>query len=197
MTAAYWLITLLVCGAQAGGDKAPPPGREEIRRMLEGEEFDDYEALVALGARAFPAYLQILAAKDADRSEASRIFLILSKVKADRGQFLEPAIANLAHPHSTVRYSAVQLLGQIGNERDAAPVVALLSDEEWTIPFAAAKTLAAIGDRRVLTAMDVWLNSVKPHNSGGERANEILRQHVIKCRHELKERLDKAKKLDK
>jgi HEAT repeat protein len=110
--------------------------------------------------------------------------------------FVEPRLAAVvAHSHPDVRRTAVILLGQIGSERDAARVVALLSDEEWTIPFAAAKALAAIGDRRAPAAMDVWLNS------GLHRANaaeyEAQRKHVIKCRDELKERLDKAKKPDK
>jgi HEAT repeat protein len=172
------------------------PDISTVRHMLRVDEFKQERAdLIALGAKTFPAYEQILKDPKAGRDEISRIFGVLSAVNADRNQFLEHAIAGLTSSDTVVRLSAVALLGQIGSERDVAPVVALLSDETWEVSFAAAKTLAAIGDRRALAAMNVWLNS------GLHRANaagyEAQRKHVIKCRDELKERLDTAKKPDK
>lgn len=191
MATLHSLVAVLVgLAVQAQGPKGQLPTDHEIREMLGAEDNlgGEQGVLIALGERAFPAYLRILAAKDADRREVSQIFIVLSKVKADRGPFLEHAVANLSHPHRSVRWAAVQLLGQIGSERDTAPVVALLADEAWEVPFAAAKALAATGDRRALVAMDVWLNS------GNRKDDRVMREQVAKYRDELKERLDKAKK---
>ena len=52
----------------------------------------------------------------------------------------------------------------------------------------AATTLVAIGDQRTVAALDVWLNS---SSNWGDR---VLREHVTKCRDELKQRLDKEAK---
>ena len=84
-------------------------------------------------------------------------------------------------------------LAQIGSSRDCAPIVAILSDREWTNSIAAAKTLAAIGDQRSLIAIDVWLNSSSPRRHEGEKLTEMVRKNVIKYRDELKARLEKEK----
>ena len=81
-----------------------------------------------LGERVFPIFNLILVAKDVKPVELTRIFAALSQVKADRSQFLEHAVRGLAHESDNVRGAAVQLLAQIGSTRDAAPIVALLSD---------------------------------------------------------------------
>lgn len=170
------------------------PDIDTIRDMLSVIEFKQERTdLIALGAKAFPVYEQILDDPKATHGEIGRIFGVLAAVKADRSRFLEHAIAGLASPDKGVRRAVVALLAQIGSSRDAAPVVALLSDTDWTISLAAAKTLAAIGDRRALAAMNVWLNSGSPLKDRNERFNELHRQDVAKCRDELKQRLDKAK----
>lgn len=150
--------------------------------------------LGGLCSAAFPLYTRILDEPKEDTFIVMRTLVVLanSGIKADRNHFPERVVAKLAHPHAGVRGSAVELLAQIGGARDAAPVVALLSDEKWEVPFAAAKTLAAIRDRRGLTARDAWLNSGTPHNSGN-KDNEVLRKHGTKCRDVLKQRLGKAK----
>ena len=166
----------------------------KVRPLLWAAEFNEEHAiLVEQGEKAFPAFLQILTAKDVKPIETARIFNVLAKVKIDRSQFLEHAILGLSHEHVSVRGTAVQLIAQIGSARDIAPVVALLSDTEWTNSVAAAKTLATIGDKRALAAMDVWLNSATPRNSVAEKANELLRTNLTKYRDELKARLDKEK----
>ena len=59
-------------------------------------------------------------------------------------------------------------------------------------PTGAATVLLAIGDERTVVAMDVWLNSdMRRYNPADD---EWVRKHVIKCRDELKQRLEKQKK---
>lgn len=175
--------------ASGGGDL---PDEYEVRELLRVNEFkEERRALIAFGERAFPVYLRILADADARHDEVGRIFNVVSNVEADRSGFLEYAVAKLADPQFLVRLPAVHLLGQIGSERDAAPVVALLSDERPEASYAAAKTLVVIGDQRALVAFDVWLLT------GNHRENGDLRQHVAKCRDKLKQRLEKAKKPSK
>lgn len=196
MTAAHLMVLLVMWGTQPEGKKLPPPSEAEIydvRQMLRVDEFkQERTALIELGERVFPIYLRILAAKDADPTEVGCIFGVLAAVKADRSQFLEHAVAGLTHEHVSVRRVAVQLLAQIGTVADLAPVVAMLSDSEWTNAIAAGKTLAAIGDKRTLTAMDVWLNS-HAGKADSDKIQVEVHKHVTKARDELKARLDKAK----
>jgi len=116
------------------------------------------------------------------------MFATIRDVKADRSQFLDPAVNALVTKDASVRRSALNLLIQIGGPRDAAPVAVLLTDPDRTIPYHAARTLAAMGDRRALTAMDTWLNSA------GERADRHLRESVAQFRDELWRRLDREER---
>jgi HEAT repeat protein len=165
------------------------PHWQDIRDSLR-EEVDYFRnkqhPLVSLGEKAFPAYVKILEAKDAEPGDICSVFEILVQVKGDRSRFLEYAVNGLADKQFLTRLAAVELLGQIGSEKDAAPVVALLSDERREASFAAAKTLAAIGDRRTVVAFDVWLRS------GNHWQDRELLQHVTKRRDELKARLEKV-----
>jgi hypothetical protein len=86
-----------------------------------------------------------------------------------------------------VRWVAVQLLEQIGTNVEGSAVVALLSDAEKLVAYAAAKTLVAIGGPRELIAMDAWLLGVSHQD------DRQLRLHVKKCRDRLAERLDTSR----
>jgi hypothetical protein len=141
-----------------------------------------------MGAKAFPVYEAILADPKSVPDSVARIFVVLEHVDADRGRFGEPAVRWLANPNWRTRFYTVRCLGKIGSSREVAPVVALLADEHPEVVVVAARTLAAIGDQRAVAALDIWLNS------GSNRNNEALREHVAKCRDELRRRLEKEKK---
>jgi hypothetical protein len=163
---------------------------EEVRALLKGIEFkEQYRNLVSMGTEAFPAYLEILADNGSEPVDVSRIFIILEAIKTDRQQFIEPAIRRLADSNNTVRYRAVRLLSHIGGQAEVTPVVALLADTDPTVSYNAATTLKVISsDHRTVAALDIWLNS------GNHSDQKELREHVAKCRDELKQRLAKAKK---
>lgn len=192
-----WLCIVMATLMAAAQKKDMTASDESaIRELLNAEEFkqeerDELAKLGGLSPAAFPLFARILDDPKEDGSVAVRTLRVLSEIKADRSQFLERAVAKLAHSHPSIRRTAVELLAQIGSERDAAPIVALLWDEAWEIPFATANTLVAIGDRRALTAMDVWLNSSIHYADAAGYA--VQRKHVIKCREQLKARLDKEK----
>ena len=116
-------------------------------------------------------------------------------MKADRSRFLKTAIGKLVDSDKSVRRVAVSFLGEIGSERDTAPIVALLADEEFTVGVAAAKALSTIGGPRELAALNVWLTVTKPENYSKEwqGSYESLQKNVTKSRDALKARLDEAK----
>lgn len=139
---------------------------------------------------AFPLYARIMDDPKSEPRWVVAVLEILRDMPADRTQFRDRAVEKLAHPHSLVRLTAVELLGRVGTSRETVPVVALLADRKSWVAIAAAKTLFAIGDRRAVVAMNIWLN----HGNLGENAasDEAVRKHVTKCRDELQAKLDEA-----
>jgi hypothetical protein len=172
--------------AARGGGADELPSDARLRTLLRSGEDRDKAALIKLGDRLFPAYERLLTDKTKNAEEIEGILHILRHVKTDRSQFVEHAVVLLASPISSTRRLSLHLLALIGREREASPVVALLSDEY--VNYSAATALAAIGGSRELVAFDIWLMT-SPH-----RKDEDLRQHVAKCRDELKQRLEKEKK---
>ena len=162
------------------------PTREYYLRS--GEE-EHKKMLIKLGDRLFPAYERLLTDRIKNAQAIEGAFYVLCYVKADRSRFVEPAVKLLAFPASSTRRMSLHLLMEIGGVREASPVVALLSDRD--VVFTAATALAAIGGPRELVAFDVWLMT--------SPLREIvdIRQHVAKCRAELKQRLEKQKKAGK
>jgi len=164
----------------------------DVLRLLESRDFKS--ALVNLvdhGDKLFPYYESIF--RDATCSDRvrCRLYIVLQTAKGDRSGFLKNAIADLIHKNGDVRSRAIECLSHIGSDKDAAPIVALLSDghtmESASVPYVAATALTAIGGLRELVAFDAWL-------IGGSHAdNKYLRAHVKKCRDELAARLAKEK----
>jgi hypothetical protein len=185
---AIWLLLL-----QPGAPPRPLTPVEEaaVRQILESDERDYRVRLRAWGGltpAAFPLYARVLddPMEDPGMVNAVLNILALPDVTADKAGFVDRAVAHLAHKDVGVRRAAVNLLSRIGSSRDVAPVVALLTDPDVTVPYAAARTLAAIGDRRAFTAIDVWLGTGSHHD------HPELLDHVRRCREELRVRLDRA-----
>jgi HEAT repeat protein len=164
------------------------PSDARLQTLLRSGADEDHKTLINYGERLFPAYERLLADKTKNIREVEGILGILRYVKADRSRFVDDAAEVLASPLSSWRRISLQLLADIGRERDASPVVALLSDEQYSVAYNAAETLAAIGGPRELVAFDIWLIT------NPRRKDEELRRHVAKCRAELKQRLEKVKK---
>jgi HEAT repeat protein len=193
-------LVIVISGFQGAGlEKAMTAQTEvKIRLLLTSEEYIDRNELTKLGglsSAAFPLYGRILDDPKEDTYIVARTLGVLSIIKADRSQFLDRTVTKLSDSHSGVRRSAVQLLAQIGSDHDVAPVIAMLSDEDFTIGIAAAKTIQAIGGSRDLAALDTWLRVTndKRYTPKYRQQYEELREYVAKARDGLKERLDKEK----
>lgn len=183
------VILIAAINLYSGYAQLEVPSDLRIREMLrvEDQSGGEQQQLVDLGARLFPAYQRILAAPDVKHTETARILSALAEVKGDRKQFLDPTVTALAVPNNDVQQSAVRLLKQIGTAQESAPLTAILWSSEWTTKYAAAETLVAIGDRRGVDALQIWLNS--PPNQQDRK----LYDHVMKCRNDLWDRLNRER----
>ncbi len=192
----FKFLTIVNSPEFAVGGRPELPTIDTIRVVLGAIEFkQDRTDLIVLGTKAFPTYEQILNDPKATRDEIGRIFGVLTAATADRSRFLERAVAELVSLDSGVRETAVGLLAQIGSERDTPPVVALLSDGDITVGVAAAAALKMIGGPRDLVALNARLiaSDHKHFTPQYQVHHEVLRNHVAKCRDELKQRLEKPK----
>ena len=144
--------------------------------------------LIALGTAAFPEYHRILNDPMRTPIERGRILGVVSRIECDRSTFHKHAVEALEGEKSYVRASGIALLEKIGSTKDAALIIARLSDSDKSIVYSASKTLAIIGGPKEVVAMDAWL-------SGPVYANDKqLRAQVMKSRSELAERLAKEPK---
>ena len=167
----------------------------QVRSVFRVKDYDERaeknrQYLIRMGEKVFPAYEVILSDSKSDSMEVCGVFGVIYDVKVDRRRFLKHAISRFTDADYGIRWAAVWLLKEIGSPAEASPVVALLSDEHTEVAYAAAKALAAVGGPNEVVAMDVWLRGVS------HREDRQLREHVQKCRDELKKRLDKVRAKD-
>jgi hypothetical protein len=187
-------LVLLACfvafALDGGAVSAQLPTKQKVIDLLRGNDFDGYQELVNMGAKAFPIYEEILTDPNADDGDVGRVLLVIGNVKTDRRRFIKRAVSRLTDRDFGVRLNAVLLLKDIGSPAETSPVVALLSDKRVEIIYAAAKTLAAIGGPNEVVAMEVWLRGAS------DRDDPKLLRHVRKCRDALKKRLEEPRAKD-
>ncbi len=118
------------------------------------------------------------------RDSTGRIIGILRHYKSDRSRFLKHAVQALTRELSETRITALLLIAQIGSEKEASAVVALLSDEEVAVAFEAGDCLIAIGTERELIAFDITLRA---EQAKGKTDRDWLKTK----RDKLKERLER------
>lgn len=180
------VMSVLALTPMAGCPEQPKlPSEEYLHLLLRRIDDNKRKILLAYGERLFPTYEKILTDEQSPGPSVSGVLKILSHSKGDRSRFVDLAVAKLT-TNVQWRNDALFLLGRIGSEREASPIVALMSDPFST--YLAAEAIAAIGGPRELVAFDVWL-ATNPL-----RKREDLRKHVAKFRDDLKQRLEKAKK---
>lgn len=165
---------------------------EQVRMIFHVIDYDEQmekkrQRLIYMGELAFPAYEAIFTGPKVSPGEIAGIFGVIRIVETDRGRFVKYAVAHLTDPHRGVRWCAVYLLERIGTTTEAALMIALLSDEYDLVVKAAANVLANMGGPNEVVAMDVWLRGVS------HREDADLRRHVLRCRDELKMRLEEFK----
>jgi HEAT repeat protein len=185
------LLALAFAGCAEPATPTPPAPEPEpkvdvseqrVRWLLGGEK--DWEAiayLIGLGESAFPAYEAILA--DTDPRNCfyfSNVSIIISRLQTDRRRFVPVVLRRMSDPGDWAHHVAAILLGNIGDGRDAAALVPVLSDGREETRYAAAEALAKIGGRPEL---DAWLKDGRHLRSDNER------QLFQKLRDELEARV--------
>jgi hypothetical protein len=155
------------------------------------------EHLVRMGEKVFAAYEAILSDPKSTSDEIGRAFCVLSDIEADRRRFAKHAVMHLTDADFGSRLNAVNFLGKIGSAADASPVVALLSDRDISLVYAAARTLAAIGDPNEVVAMDVWLRGVCHRDKDAQKAVQYHRDKLKKRLEEDKDPKKRAQKIQK
>lgn len=166
----------------------PPADEKDVLNLLHCDEFSQRQKLVSWGDKAFFIYVSLLEDERTDPEDVSRIFCVLTDVKGDRSEFLKHAVKRLADKQTKVRATALDLLAQIGTQKETKSLVGLLPDNDAVIVHFAAKALGAVGGPPGLLALDAWL-------LGDNHANDVkLREHVKRYRDELAARLAKEPK---
>jgi HEAT repeat protein len=185
MLSMLFCYPMLLSAGLAELDTASPVDVQVVRRLLGRFDFrDELLQLLKLGESAFPAYEALLADPTEHPVRIVNIFVVLRDIKGDRSRFLEHAVRRLVDGDEGVRWHAVKLVAEIGSIAEASPLIALLSDKDITVRYAAAQTLVAIGGSREVIAMDAWLLG------DSHRADFKYRQRVKECRDQLQKRLD-------
>lgn len=150
----------------------PPAGLEwHIRELLRR------------GEALRPAFEAIIADSNSDPVNVSGAFDALVLIKARGPQYSRLAGLRLSDKSNSIRQSALAYLQHFGGTQDASKVVPFLSDPHYAIRKLAATTLAKIGGKPDLDAMDAWLKDGK-HPADGD-----YMIHVKKCRDELEKRV--------
>jgi len=191
--AAVLALALAGCAEPAAPTPpAPEPepkveGTEEWVRwvLLQDKRWKEIESpLIALGESAFPAYEAILADTDPKNYFTfNRVSIVLGKLQTDRRRFVPVVLRRLSDPDDWARHTAAILLGDIGDGRDAAALVPILSHERLETRYAAAEALAKIGGKPELDAMDAWLKD------GRHLRTDNQRRLFQKLRDELEKRV--------
>lgn len=138
---------------------------EEVRRILNSEEFDRRKELYDSGQNCFAIYESILKDKNATTSELSRIYIVLRIVNVEnKNMFMKQAKRDANSEHINVRQSVVDFLCSVTNNDDVLLINTFIWDDELTINMSAAKKLSEVGDENVLPVFDAWLriNAKKP-----------------------------------
>lgn len=162
--------------------------RERIAHVLAVHPYGGAHYLYEPAEEVLKVYAEILNDDASDDHLKNHAMCFVSEIKHDRKPFIEIAVRELSSLNSSLRHQSVVLLMQIGSEPDTLPIVPLLSDTDSMVRQRAGECLVAIGGRRTVAAMDVWMRV--------NAANDDIhhRQFVLRCRDELNGKLDKQTK---
>ena len=148
------------------------------------------KSIVTPGDNRLIAACEVMLAAPNDAEETASAFWILSCSKGDRRRFIKPAVAALRAADRHVRWSAADLLGEIGTRAEGAALIASLNDSSADVVNTAAKSLAAIGGPADLAALDAWLGGKGPDWNGNVPRRPDFREEVTKYRDAMAARLE-------
>jgi HEAT repeat protein len=146
--------------------------------------------LTHYGAKAFPAYRELLAMKQLEPEAVSRIFEMLAKFRYDTTSFTNDAVRHLGNPSAVVRHAAVTFLWVAGTVKEAPALVPLLDDSDVNIRQTAVLGVAAIGGTDEYRKLGEWLKKLR----GDRKAPPELLREAEECYKLMGERLAKEQK---
>ena len=84
---------------------------------------------------------------DLQRMRAFEFFSVIRAMRSTAYALpIDPLLARLDDEDGSVRYSAAQALGEIGDARAVESLLARLEDEDWIMRYLAARALGQLGD---------------------------------------------------
>lgn len=150
-------------GKARGGD---PTAFRELVSLLSNAENDVnsrvYAMLLDLGSVAVPHLLEGLPGADRERRE--HVIAALGTLKAREG--VEPIARLLGDRTLGRRYVAAWALGEIGDERGVAPLVAALDDEDDEVRKYATRSLIKL-NRAAVMPLVAYLEKAPPRGEAG------------------------------
>ena len=209
------LLPCLLASSSPTGDDSPKPSSatvvdtrpttlEDVRFIRENQResremrcgtcaLSHRQKVYELGDKRLIAACEVMLAAPTDAEEVASAFWILSCAKGDRSRFIKPAVAALRAADRGIRWSAAELLGEIGSPKEGPALIASLTDGSADVVNAAAKSLAAIGGPTDLVAMDTWLGGTGPDMNGNVPRRPDFREEVAKYRNAMAARLAKER----
>ena len=147
------------------------------------------EKVYELGGKRLIAACEVILGNPENPGEVADAFWMLGRAKGDRRRFVRSAVAALAQVDRHVRWSAAELLGEIGSPEEGPALVAALADKSADVSSSAARSLSVIGGPGELVALNAWLRGMGPDKCGTIERSPIFREDVTKYRDQMAARL--------
>jgi hypothetical protein len=174
-----------------------PETVDELRKRLNGDEFyGDAVGFSRQGDKLFPLYLELLEDRSSEPIHVGRVYVIITRVEADRSRFYPITVERLSDKNEGIRCDAINFLVHVGSEKDTASLATLLYDHMYTVRYAAATSLVVLGGKKDLQVFDLVLRHMDRYL---DRDNKPLfskadGEHYEACRAKLEARLKKEER---
>jgi HEAT repeat protein len=126
--------------------------REEIRALMEGDEFHGLTELLDLGEAAADHLAGLARDKSRPAYIRQRALIALGEMGADQGE--AAMIENLTDDHPVQRLTAARALTQVKGIAASPHLEGLLTDDDVSVRKVALRCLGETGDPSVLPALE-------------------------------------------
>ena len=192
-----FMLCLLAMGCAEEQPEKPKPKtytEAEVLELLVADELDGRgNLLFDAGISLYPVYERILANPNVSLERKAMIYAVLDYLKCDDRRFYPYTIEHIQNEKSLIlRHQAWKLLWSLATIEDMQVLSVLIDDIAFDSVPNTAKILAEVGDYNALEALNVWIAVRAPDYPEGRRIHfKYGLKNAIKCRDELKARLDK------
>ena len=172
---------------------------EVLELLLPGEFEGQRTRLINAGTSLYPVYESIFANPDVSPEKKALIYIVLDDLKCKNRRFYPYAIEHLQNMESNIlRVHAKELLWSLATREDMQVLSVLIDDIGLGAAPGTAAVLAEVGDYNALASLTVWLAIRVPWYQKYMQEPAFVHglENAIKCRDELKARLDKMEQPD-